>query len=450
MNCSSCGATVDDQDRFCGECGTPIAVSNAANVPASPSVSPLTPEINSIPNEPVPVPVSKVTAPPVPPVQAAAPEQGPAKTYPRGEDRAASIVNKSGNGGRGQISQPPTPYIVDAMNRWSGAFSKLLLPSRLGTKATIRRVMDEGAKVLSMGVYMGRRTAVVDAIPYDGSTYEGHTMKDESSGTLWAYEALFPDSFSPVEGEKFIVSLGHVFKCHQCRGQGRVRCQTCGGKVRWTKKNLTNDGYTEYTCNCGDGKQDCPDCTGFGQRLKVLRVGTRYDFDEKKAKEYSGKLPESLLMQSSGNVIFQHTSEFEKRVIAEAIDGFEPDEFTRLMTEMHGELKSEIYNKVVRQLSNPAVLHGLIDNYFRQLPNPVAANKRLQEEVLPIRMKCEVTDVPVKGVAYEYKGKEYSLYVYGDDGKIWVDGAQPFGFTWKIGLVLGLVALLGLALLLAR
>ena len=149
-------------------------------------------------------------------------------------------------------------------------------------------------------------------------------------------------------------------------------------------------------------------------------------------------------------MIFQHTSEFEKRVIAEAIDGFEPDEFTRLMTEMHAELKSEISNKVANQLSSPGVLYGLIDNYFRQLPNPVAANKRLQDESLPVRMKCEVTDVPVKGAAYEYKGKEYSLYVYGDDGKVWVDGAQPSEFTWKIGLVLGLVALLGLVLLLAR
>lgn len=336
--------------------------------------------------------------------------------------------------------------IVEVMNRWSGDFSKLFLPSNLGLKATIKQVTDEGAKMLSMGVYMGRRRAVSDTIPYDGSIYEGHTMKDESTGTLWAYETKFPDGFAPVDVEKFFISLGHVFKCHQCSGHGRIRCQKCGGKVRWTTENIFSDGYTEHVCDCGDGKQDCPECSGFGQLLKVLRVDTSYYFDEKKEKEYSGALPESLFMGSSGNVIFRHTSEFEKRVIAEALDGFEPDEFNRLMNDMHSELKREVAEKVAGQLVNPNILHNLIDDYFNKLPNPVTANKRLQEEVLPVRMKCEVTDVPVKAVKYEYKGNDYSLSVYGNDGQVWVDGKQPAEFTWKVATVLVIVLVIVLAL----
>ena len=119
------------------------------------------------------------------------------------------------------------PRITDAMDKWSGAFFKLMLPSQLGTKANIKEIKDEGAKVLSMGFYMGRRTAVVDAVAYDGSSYEGHTMKDESEGTLWAYQADCPDHFSPVTEQPFLVSLGHIFKCTTCRGQGRVRA-LCG------------------------------------------------------------------------------------------------------------------------------------------------------------------------------------------------------------------------------
>jgi len=322
--------------------------------------------------------------------------------------------------------------IVEAMNRWSRSFFKLLLPSNLGSKATIKQVTDEGAKVLSMGVYMGQRTAVLDTIPYDGSTYDGHAMKDESTGTLWAYETNFPDGFAPVNAEKFNISLGHVFKCHQCRGHGRIQCQTCGGKIRWTTKNTIADGYTDHVCSCGDGKQECPECRGFGQLLKVLRVDTSYKFDEKKDKEYSGALPESVLMGSSGNVIFKNTSEFEKRVIAESIDGFEPDEFNRLMIDMHSELKREVEEKVAGQLINSLILQNLIDDYFKNLPNPVTANKRLQEEILPVRMKCEVTDVPVKAVKYEYKGNDYSLYTYGNENKLWVDGKQPTEFTWKL------------------
>ncbi|MBN2488014.1 MAG: hypothetical protein JXA98_03210 [Methanosarcinaceae archaeon] len=331
--------------------------------------------------------------------------------------------------------------IIEAMNRWSGSFSKPLLPSNLGSKATIKQVTEEGAKILSMGVYMGLRTAVLGTIPYDGSTYEGHTMKDESAGTLWAYETNFPDGFASVNGEKFNISLGHIFKCHQCRGSGRIKCQRCGGKIRWTTYSKSADKYTEHVCSCGDGKQDCPECDGFGELLKVLRVKTTYKFDHKKTKDYSGALPESVLMGSSGNVIFKNTSEFEKRVIAEAIDGFEPDEFNRLMLDMHSELKREVEEKVAGQLINPNILQNLIDDYFKNLPNPVDANKRLQEEFLPVRMKCVVKDVPVKAVKYEYKGNDYSLYTYGNESDVWVDGKQPAEFTWKLVIIVSILAI---------
>ena len=170
---------------------------------------------------------------------------------------------------------------------------------------------------------------------------------------------------------------------------------------------------------------------------------------EKKTKEYSGRLPEEQLMGSTGNSVYRYAAEFEKRVIAEAIDGFETDEFTKLMNDVHSELKSDVSKRIVGQMVNPQILHGLIDGYFQGLPNPVSANKRLKEEVLPVRMKCEVTDVPVKAVTYEYKGRDYSLYVYGNDGKVWVDGDQPSEFTWKLGLVIGVIAAIVIVILLA-
>ena len=327
--------------------------------------------------------------------------------------------------------------IVDAMNKWSGAFFKPMLPSQLGTKANIKTITDEGAKVLSMGFYMGRRTAEVDAIPYDGSRYEGHTMQDESEGTLWAYETIFPDSFNPTPGGGFLVSLGHTFKCPNCRGQGLVTCRTCNGRVRWTTRS--GDRITEHSCNCGTGKQNCGQCDGYGEMLKVLNVSTQFVFDERKEKEYSGKLPIELLMKSPGSNVFRHVAEFEKQVIAEAIDGFQPEEFDRMMIETHQNLKDEISRDVAGQMVDPAILHTLVANYFRELPNPVAANKRLQDEILPVRMKCEVTNVPVQAVSYEYKEKDHTLYVYGNNGDVWVDGDSPSEFTWKLGVILGIV-----------
>lgn len=115
---------------------------------------------------------------------------------------------------------------------------------------------------------------------------------------------------------------------------------------------------------------------------------------------------------------------------------------------MQSELKREVAEKVAGQLVDPNILNNLIDDYCNKLPNPVTANKRLQEEVLPVRMKCEVTDVPVKAVKYEYKGKDYSLIVYGNEGQVWVDGNQPAEFTWKVATVL--VFVLGVLWFLTR
>lgn len=336
--------------------------------------------------------------------------------------------------------------IVKAMDKWSRGFSKLFLPSNIGSKATIKQVTDEDAKVLSIGVLMGLRKAVQETRPYDGSTYEGQTIRDESAGTLWAYKANFPEGFAPAKAENFDIPLGHVFKCHRCHGHGLITCWKCGGKVRWTTKNSSGESV-DHVCNCGNGKQECPECIGYGELLKVLKVKTSYTFDKKETKDYTGNLPESLLKHASGNIIFKHTSEFEKRVIAEAIDGFEPGEFTLLMKDMRFELKRNVEEQLSGKLRNIHILYNLIDDYFDNMENPVDVNKRLQEEKLPVRMKCEVKDISVKAVKYGYKDKDYSLYTYGNDAKIWVDGKQPSELTWKVAIFLCAVLILILYLL---
>jgi len=135
-------------------------------------------------------------------------------------------------------------------------------------------------------------------------------------------------------------------------------------------------------------------------------VATKYVFEERKAKEYAGRLPQALLMGSTGKNVYCHVAEFKQQVIAEAIDGFDTEEFERVMVDVHSELKKDVCAKAATQMVNPQILHELIDGYFRELPNPVTANKRLKEECLPVRLKCEVSDVPVTGVKYRYKGRD--------------------------------------------
>jgi hypothetical protein len=329
---------------------------------------------------------------------------------------------------------------ANALNQWSGSFFRLTLPSALGTKARIIGSADEGAKVLSVGMYVGRRTAEVAAIPYDGSRHDGRTPRDESAGSLWAYKSRLPSGFEPVEGETFTGSLGETFKCHTCRGQGQVRCTKCGGKVRWREE--VEGRPVERVCNCGDGQELCRTCTGFGEMLKVLQVATRFTFEEKRARDYTGRLPEALLMSASGRTVFEHVVEFDRRATVEAMESLDEAECDRMMAEARSELKREASEQVSAQSIDPARLHDLVDGYFAALPNLVAAGKRLERELLPLRLRAQVVDVPLQAVRYEYKGKTYSAYLYGNDDRVWPDGGQPSEFTWKVGMLLGILALL--------
>jgi hypothetical protein len=355
-----------------------------------------------------------------------------------------------------EVAPAPTPEFgtrltqpsraANALNRWSGSFFRLTLPSELGTKARIIGSADEGAKILSVGMYVGRRTAEVVAIPYDGSRHDGHTPYDKSAGSLWVYKSRLPSGLEPVEGETFTISLGQTFKCHTCRGQGRVRCTECGGKVRWREE--IEGKPVERVCKCGDGHELCHTCTGFGEMLKVLRVSTRFTFDEKRARDYNGRLPEALLMSASGRTVFEHVVEFDKRATVEAMESFDAAECDAMMAEARSELKREASEQVSAQSIDPNRLHELVDGYFAALPNLVAAGKRLEREFLPLRLRAQVVDVPLQAVRYEYKGKTYSAYLYGNEDRVWPDGGQPREFTSKAGMLLGLVALLviGMAL----
>lgn len=151
-------------------------------------------------------------------------------------------------------------------------------------------------------------------------------------------------------------------------------------------------------------------------------------------------------MTSPGQTIFEHVIEFEQRVIAEAIDGLDSDEFNRLMADAREELKERLSAQISAQFVAPDRVLDMIDTYFDTLPNPVADGARLESEVLPIRLKCEVTNVPIQWARYEYKGMRYSLCVYGRDNEVWTDGREPKEFTWKAGISIGAAVVLVLVL----
>jgi len=58
----------------------------------------------------------------------------------------------------------------------------------------------------------------------------------------------------------------------------------------------------------------------------------------------------------------------------------------------------------------------------------------LEKEVIPIRVLLRVEDAPVTQVDYSFKDKDYSLWVFGNENKVWHQGA-PFSFNYKMIII---------------
>lgn len=328
--------------------------------------------------------------------------------------------------------------VTRAMDAWSEPLWKLLLPSALGTKAEITRLFSEDAVVLSTDLYSASRIGKIETIPYDG--VENATLDDETRGlhSLWSLGGSAPSDFASKTGEQFRLARGRIRKCNECRGQGRIRCRTCGGKIRWRTRD--GDTITEHTCSCGDGKQNCFPCQGYGLVVEVLEVHTSYGPFNTKTAQYAGPVPQDFVAKSRGSVIFTGTYEFN--LMDKARNGsLGTNDIVERFVDISEVLEREAGAADAIQRFGIEAIVSLVDKQFEALSNDFRTTRLLEKEIVPVRMRCQVTDVPVTAVQYSFKGKEYALHVYGDDDRVWCAGTRPRAFTWKMAVVVTLVAL---------
>ena len=181
-----------------------------------------------------------------------------------------------------------------AINRWGNSFLRPFVPYNLIEKSSVLKTQDDGAKLVYVKFLYGLKLGTPGSIPFDG-TY-GNKITNINEESLWLYgDSKYqpPEEFVAKNFEKSYVRTGTNRKCGRCSGQGLVQCSKCGGKIRWKETKLNGD-VVSYTCSCGNGKENCGVCDGFGDTEDVIRMQTSFNVDQTKDSQYSGEVPETV------------------------------------------------------------------------------------------------------------------------------------------------------------
>jgi len=275
-------------------------------------------------------------------------------------------------------------------------------------------------------------------------------MDDLSHESLWLYsleKEKLPDGFQEIKTHNTgTIRTGQTQKCGTCRGHGQVTCKTCGGKIRWTERS--GDTIVEKICSCGNGKQICGNCSGYGDVETVIDTKKTFRLFETKNSQYKGEVPENKIKKITGNPIFEHIIEYPMpEVKSMLVGGIQVEEFNQLQKEildaLHNKIDTELHDKGV----NTKLVHEQLNILFNSIPNPVHENKLLSKEVMPVRVMVRVENAPVTQIDYAFKKKSYTIWVFGNENRIWYK-QKPISFNYKMITIIISLFLIGMMILL--
>lgn len=338
--------------------------------------------------------------------------------------------------------------VKNIADKWSNSLLRPFIPPKLLSNSKILGVKDDGAKLIYLKFLYGIRTGRFSERPTDGGV--SNVISDINEESLWIYSLKneeIPDGFKALKKKNSgIIGTGDIRKCSTCRGQGKVRCEKCGGKVRWISKDFEGN-RVENVCSCGDGKQLCSSCDGFGDVEIIILTQREFKLFSTKNSQYKGEVPKDKIKKITGDLIYEQVYDYPLDILREMlVGGINSQEFDQLNQEVLNYLVQSINNELKnREDIDTDKIHSQLNSLFDSLPNPGKENKVLEHEAMPIRVAVKVENATVKQVDYNYKGKKYSLWIYGKENSIWQQKA-PYSFNYK-GVVLLVIILVIVAVI---
>lgn len=329
------------------------------------------------------------------------------------------------------------PREKKSIDKWTNSFMRPLVPYNLMDKSTIKKTHDDGAKLVYVKFLYGLKTGKAGSIPFDGTFGNKITNIDEESFWIYGKEKyIVPEGFVEREFDEGRIRTGTTRKCARCKGQGLIRCTSCNGKIRWHETRVNGDRI-EKICSCGNGKQNCGVCAGYGDTEDVINVKTSFKVDQTKNSQYTGEITEKDIKKVTGEMVYEHQFEYPVALVEELlVGGLEPSEMNQLNDAVLKELRTNMEAQLLDSDIDTEVIYSQLTSLFDGINQLAHQNKVLTYEFMPVRVLVRVENAPVKQIDYSFKEKPFSIWVYGSENKVWCRDI-PKTFNVKVGVILG-------------
>ncbi len=341
-----------------------------------------------------------------------------------------------------------TSFVKSAMDKWSKSLINWTVPSDLVSKCHIEEIEDFSGFLVQYILLLGERTGETTDIPYNGGVIS-HRITDLSDESLWIYGkntlTEIPLKFDTSKGlfsskwKPFYIGTGTTRKCPTCKGKGYYVCSRCKGRGKILQSiPFSHDKYWE-DCSCGNGYDDCFRCSQYGWIEDAIKCKTSYRTSSEFRVIYLGPNFDGLsseqtkrrIQDSFGVKVLQEVFDYPVNQLRRmAAGGVDSAEYLQLQNTIRKKLKTFVHQKVSNTERGVQNLYQALNVLLDSMPNPAQANKVLEHEILPVRIRFTVYRKHVYKVKYSYKNKRYSLFVYGSEQKIRA-GEKPREFTTK-------------------
>jgi hypothetical protein len=358
-----------------------------------------------------------------------------------------------------KTNEPPIPHrgeVLSSENRklvskWSRSLFRPTIPANFIDKCIISEIADERANFLTAQFLYGARNGEKKEIPHDDSEITNN-IADLEVETLWLYSGRgldsAPEGFSEKKLKTFNIPTGKTKKCTDCRGSGKVTCSKCGGTRYYTEQ--AGSEKKTVACSCGDGKAMCSECDGYGKMQIVIECRTKFHVEHNRKHDYQGEIPQRKLRRSNGKNIFEEAVDYPKDKMTVMLQGgINPQEYAKLQQNVAVLFHSLVDKKLQAYDGDIKVVHSMVDNFIKQMPNPCLKNRLLEHEILPVRLGFKVEEATVVRVTYSYDEKPYTLWIYGNDRRIYAK-RHPRAFTLRLAAILVALSVVIIAIVIRK
>ncbi|MDA8090568.1 MAG: lysozyme inhibitor LprI family protein [Nitrospiraceae bacterium] len=191
-------------------------------------------------------------------------------------------------------------------------------------------------------------------------------------------------------------------RCSSCAGTGHKTCSTCGGRGERTCSKCKGRG--EIVCSKCNGKGDvvCGSCEGYGKIVSYLAFKDIFEPEFNNELISYDNVPSEIISGDSIH-IYNDVSSPQKLI---------DDDGSILLDIVRQQIPQDYFNSVTYENLRKTLVNLLISSKESKKLGIIGKDCRILKQKLCLKR------IDIFEIKYKYSGKEYQLYIYGTNRKI--------------------------------